>query len=160
MKIGALIKTPSKWRVVALFAGCYWLALPLITRWHYTALLQGGRLDSNHDSIGIPSDDLDRAWLILTPLVILFWVFILWRYRGGVSLFCWNPSRPIRSWCATIILGLFMVKSFGAMILSVFDMIPTDLLAGGVEFYLFALARATLAAAGQPREFRTNQTTV
>jgi hypothetical protein len=99
-----LIRIRSSWLVAGAIIIPALLVLDALL--YYPALLRSGTLPTNADSIGIPIYQSGITALVSVPVLLIYALPALWRYRGDAGLWEYPKSNSLRLFLSRILYAL------------------------------------------------------
>lgn len=140
----SIFYTPGK-RFVPWVLALGWLSLQPVASWvYYETNLRRGAYPPEADSIIIGQMQAVIGWGITLPVFLAFFWFCLRHYPGRVSLFAFDRKRPLRSSVWTVILLAGAGVEISALIRSVAEWFPLDVLSESLAIYLLLCCRSSL----------------
>ena len=139
-----IFHTPGK-RFVPWVLALGWLSLQPVASWVYHETnLRRGAYPPEADSSSIGQTQVVVGWAITLPVFLGFFWFCLRNYPGRVSLLAFDRKRPLRSSIWTAILLAGAGAEISALIRSIADWFPLDVLSESLAIYLLLCFRSSL----------------
>ena len=141
-----MITLKSKWHF-ALLAAFLYVTAPVVNALYYW--IEQGReaYPPDADAIAIPIYSFAMGVLLFSPVYALLVWLATRSYRGGLSLFAFNPRRPFWSGFWSLLLGGLMLLNLYDAVEKVIRFLFVDAASDLIWTYLLLCLRSSLVSA-------------